>query len=129
MALRINTNLGASIVRRSLNVNVRELEERIKRLATGLRINRAADDAAGLSISEGQRAQISGLTQAVRNVELGHQFPPAGRRDPQRGQRNPCPVARAFRTGLFFHPDRREPTTRSGDSKTTEYGRLQEPKG
>ncbi len=74
MPLRVNTNLGTNVVRRSLNVNLRKLENRIKRLATGLRINSAADDPAGLSISEGQRAQISGLTQAVRNVEQATNF-------------------------------------------------------
>ena len=55
--------------RRALGVNSRTLATRIERLSTGLRINRAADDAAGLAISEGMRAEIGGLTQGVRNAE------------------------------------------------------------
>ena len=44
---------------------------RIERLASGIRVNRAADDAASLSISEGIRGQLSGLTQGIRNAEHG----------------------------------------------------------
>jgi flagellin len=52
-------------------INNRELGTRIERLSSGLRINRAADDAAGLSVSEGMRAEIGGFRQAVRNAEQG----------------------------------------------------------
>jgi flagellin len=69
MPLRVNHNITAITARRALGVNSRTLSTRIERLATGLRINRAADDAAGLAISEGMRAEIGGLTQAVRNAE------------------------------------------------------------
>jgi flagellin len=69
MPLRINTNVPAINVRRILNINNRDLKTRIERLSSGLRINRAADDAAGLSVSEGMRAEVSGLNQAVRNAE------------------------------------------------------------
>ncbi len=69
MPLRVNNNITAITARRALGVNSRTLSTRIERLATGLRINRAADDAAGLAISEGMRAEIGGLTQAVRNAE------------------------------------------------------------
>ena len=69
MPLRVNNNITALTARRALGVNSRTLATRIERLATGLRINRAADDAAGLAISEGMRAEIGGLTQAVRNAE------------------------------------------------------------
>ena len=68
MPLRVNHNITAITARRALGVNSRTLSTRIERLATGLRINRAADDAAGLAISEGMRAEIGGLTQAVRNA-------------------------------------------------------------
>jgi flagellin len=57
--------------RRQLAINNTELSKRIERLSSGLRINRAADDAAGLSVSEGMRAQISGLKQSVHNAEHG----------------------------------------------------------
>ena len=69
MPLRVNTNITAITARRALGVNSRTLATRIERLSTGLRINRAADDAAGLTISEGMRAEIGGLTQGVRNAE------------------------------------------------------------
>ena len=69
MPLRVNNNITAINARRALSANSRTLSTRIERLATGLRINRAADDAAGLSVSEGLRAEIGGLTQAVRNAE------------------------------------------------------------
>jgi flagellin len=69
MPLRVNNNITAINARRALGANSRTLSTRIERLATGLRINRAADDAAGLSVSEGLRAEIGGLTQAVRNAE------------------------------------------------------------
>ncbi len=69
MPLRVNTNIPALNVRRILSINNRDLKNRIERLSSGLRINRAADDAAGLSISEGMRAELTGLRQAVRNSE------------------------------------------------------------
>ena len=69
MPLQFNTNLPSINVRRILNINNRDLATRIERLSSGLRINRAADDAAGLSVSEGMRAERGGLTQAVKNAE------------------------------------------------------------
>ena len=69
MPLRVNTNIPALNTRRILNINNRDLKNRIERLSSGLRINRAADDAAGLSISEGMRGELTGLRQAVRNSE------------------------------------------------------------
>ncbi|MCZ6635614.1 MAG: flagellin [bacterium] len=69
MPLRVNTNIPALNTRRILNINNRDLKTRIERLSSGLRINRAADDAAGLNISEGMRAELVGLRQAVRNSE------------------------------------------------------------
>ena len=71
MPLRVNTNITAINTRRQLLINNRELSTRIERLSSGLRINRAADDAAGLSVSEGMRAEIVGLQQAARNAEHG----------------------------------------------------------
>ncbi len=68
MATRINTNVLAMNAARNTGVNDRKMSSNIEKLASGLRINRAADDAAGLVISERMRAQISGLDQAVRNT-------------------------------------------------------------
>lgn len=70
-ALNVNHNFGAINVRRQLNANSLDQSTRLERLSTGMRINSAADDAAGLSISEGFRAQITGLTMGVRNAEQG----------------------------------------------------------
>ena len=69
MALSINSNQSAINVRRNLNATTRELSTSLERLSSGLRINRAADDAAGLSVREGLRAESSGLQASVRNAE------------------------------------------------------------
>ncbi len=69
MPLRVNNNITAITARRALGVNSRTLATQIERLSSGLRINRGADDAAGLVISEGMRAEIGGLRQGVRNAE------------------------------------------------------------
>jgi len=69
MPLRVNSNIPALNVRRVLTFNNRDLSTRIERLSSGLRINRAADDAAGLNVSEGMRAELTGLRQSVRNAE------------------------------------------------------------
>ena len=69
MALRINSNQSAISVRRNLNATTREISTSLERLSSGLRINRAADDAAGLSVREGLRAESSGLQASVRNTE------------------------------------------------------------
>jgi len=69
VALRINSNQSAISVRRNLNATTREISTSLERLSSGLRINRAADDAAGLSVREGLRAESSGLQASVRNTE------------------------------------------------------------
>ena len=69
MPLRVNNNIAAINSRRRLNANNRDLTLRLERLSSGLRINRAADDAAGLSVREGMRAEISGLKMNVKNAE------------------------------------------------------------
>ena len=69
MALSINSNQSAISVRRNLNATTRELSTSLERLSSGLRINRAADDAAGLSVREGLRAESSSLQASVRNTE------------------------------------------------------------
>ncbi len=69
MPLRINTNISGINTRRQLKITNTDLAKRIERLSSGLRVNRAADDAAGLSISEGLRAEINGFLQGIRNSE------------------------------------------------------------
>jgi len=64
----INTNVKSLIAQQSLTVNNRGLSKTMEQLSTGKRINSAADDAAGLSISNKMTAQIRGLNQAVRNA-------------------------------------------------------------
>ncbi|MCS6927183.1 MAG: hypothetical protein NZ578_14935, partial [Candidatus Binatia bacterium] len=71
MALVINTNFSALNAQRNLNQVQISLERTVQRLSTGLRINSAADDAAGLAISERLTAQIRGLNQAARNANDG----------------------------------------------------------
>jgi flagellin len=67
MSLRVNTNVEAFNSHRNLFATSISLSKSMEKLSSGLRINRAADDAAGLAISEGMRAQIRGTAQASRN--------------------------------------------------------------
>src|ERR1051325_3328601 len=69
MSLRINTNVTALNALRNLDQTSNSVSASIERLSSGLRINRAADDPAGLIISEGLRAQIDGLNQAISNSQ------------------------------------------------------------
>ncbi|MBS1721814.1 MAG: hypothetical protein JSS66_02280 [Armatimonadetes bacterium] len=69
MSLRINTNVQAMVALRHLGETESLMEGSVARLSTGLRINNAADDPAGLIISEGLRSQIKGIEQATRNVQ------------------------------------------------------------
>lgn len=71
MGLRINQNIAAQNAYRNLSITDGQLSKSLEKLSSGFRINRAADDAAGLSISEGLRAQIGGLKVAVRNAQEG----------------------------------------------------------
>jgi flagellin len=71
MSLRINTNVEAFNAHRNLEHTSGKLAKSMERLSSGFRINRAADDAAGLAISEKLRGQIGGLDQARRNTQDG----------------------------------------------------------
>lgn len=71
MSLRINTNTDAFNSYRNLSVTQGQMSKSLEKLSSGFRINRAADDAAGLAISEGLRAQTGGLKVAVRNAQDG----------------------------------------------------------
>jgi len=69
MGLRINTNVGALNAHRQLTMNDTALSKSLQRLSSGLRINGAADDAAGLTIAEKMNSQVRGLNQASRNAQ------------------------------------------------------------
>jgi len=69
--MRIYNNVNAVNAQRNLSITGFALAKSIEKLSSGLRINRAADDAAGLSISEKLRAQIRGVMQAMRNAQDG----------------------------------------------------------
>lgn len=68
---RINNNVAALSATRNLNTTGAQLSKNIERLSSGLRINRAGDDAAGLTIRERLRTQIRGTDQAIRNAQDG----------------------------------------------------------
>jgi flagellin len=72
--MRINANIAALNAARNLGASTDALSKSLEKLSSGYRINRAADDAAGLSISEGLRAEISGSVQAQRNAQDGISF-------------------------------------------------------
>lgn len=64
----INHNLSAAFASRELNIRNQQIQDNIEKLSSGQRINRAADDASGLAVSEKLRSQIRGLNQASRNI-------------------------------------------------------------
>ncbi|HZK58497.1 MAG TPA: flagellin [Cryobacterium sp.] len=71
MGMQINTNLAANNTYRNLAATQNDLSKSLEKLSSGLRINRASDDAAGLAISEGLKSQVGGLTVASRNAQDG----------------------------------------------------------
>jgi flagellin len=71
MSLRITTNVEAFNAYRNLNKTATMVTKSMERLSSGYRINRGADDAAGLGISENMRSQIRGLAQAQKNIQDG----------------------------------------------------------
>jgi len=71
MGLRINQNIDAINSYRNLSVTQGSMSKSLEKLSSGFRINRAADDAAGLAISEGLRSQVGGLKVGVRNAQDG----------------------------------------------------------
>ena len=70
----INHNLSAMFADRSLRVTQENLTKSMEKLSSGLRINRAGDDASGLAVSEKLRSQIRGLNQASANAANGISF-------------------------------------------------------
>jgi flagellin len=69
--MRINHNISAMVTQGSLYAVGREMSKSLEKLSTGLRINRSADDAAGLGVSENLRTQVGGTAQATRNAQDG----------------------------------------------------------
>lgn len=67
----VNHNIMALNTQRHLGLNSRSLSTQLERLSSGLRINRAADDASGLTVSESMRAEIGGIRTGTRNAEQG----------------------------------------------------------
>jgi flagellin len=71
MGMQINTNVAALNSYRNLSNTQNDLGKSLEKLSSGLRINRAADDAAGLAVAEGLRSQVGGLKMAARNAQDG----------------------------------------------------------
>jgi flagellin len=71
MGMIINHNIGSLIAQNNLSMTQTKYQTALERLSSGLRINRAADDAAGLGIGEKLTAQVNGLTQATSNAQAG----------------------------------------------------------
>ena len=69
--MRINQNIAAMNAYRNLTTTQGQLGKSLEKLSSGFRINRAADDAAGLTKSEGLRAEVKGTNQAIRNAQDG----------------------------------------------------------
>jgi len=71
MSLVIGTNVSALYSQNALKTNARSTATTMERLSTGVRVNNAKDDAAGLAIGQNMSSQIRGLDQAVRNINDG----------------------------------------------------------
>jgi flagellin len=71
MGIVVNTNVASVMVQRSLGGATSEISKSLEKLSTGFKINRAADDAAGLAISESLRSQARGSAQASANAQTG----------------------------------------------------------
>src|SRR3954464_4298392 len=71
MPLTINTNIASLDAQRNLNMSQGSLATAMQRLSSGLRVNSAKDDAAGLAIAERMNAQVRGMNVAVRNANDG----------------------------------------------------------
>ena len=69
MSLRVNNNIASINVQRAMSRTAKSLNRQLERLASGLRVNRAADDASGLAVSESMRSVLAGLGQNLRNGE------------------------------------------------------------
>jgi flagellin len=69
--MRINHNIASMVTQGSLFSVNRDMNKSLERLSTGLRVNRASDDAAGLGVSENLRTQVRGTSQAIRNSQDG----------------------------------------------------------
>ena len=90
MSLRINTNTEAFNAHRQLVGTAMSMSKSMEKLSSGLRINRAADDAAGLAISEKMRAQIRGVAQAQPQLAGRHLAGAVRRRRAERGALDPA---------------------------------------
>ena len=71
MALSVNSNIPSLVTQQNLNSSRKDMEQAMERLSSGLRINSAKDDAAGLAITQKMTADIRGLAVAVRNANDG----------------------------------------------------------
>src|SRR5271154_7033050 len=71
MSLVLNTNINSLVAQNSLSSSGAELSTALQQLSSGLRINTAADDAAGYAIVQGMTSQIGGLNQAAQNASAG----------------------------------------------------------
>ena len=74
MAISVNTNVPSLIAQNSLNKSLNAMQKAMQQLTTGLRINNAGDDAAGLIISENMKVQINGSNRAMDNVQDAQNF-------------------------------------------------------
>jgi flagellin len=71
MSIVVNTNVSSILVQRSLQSSTGAIQDSLSKLSTGYRINKAADDAAGLTISESLKAQARGAQMASNNAQTG----------------------------------------------------------
>ena len=103
MSLQINTNVAALNAQRNLASTNRRLGGLFEKLSSGMRINRTADDAAGLAISEKMRVQIRGMQQGQRNAQDGVLHAADDRGRAERGPHGPPAHPRTCGAGQQHH--------------------------
>jgi flagellin-like hook-associated protein FlgL len=114
----INHNMSAINANRVLGNKTVDLTKSMEKLSSGQRINRAADDASGLAVSEKMRSQIRGLNQAERNIQNGVSFIQTTEGYLQGIPRHSSPTERAFCSISQRNLFRRRPDANSGRSQS-----------
>ena len=126
MGLRIQNNVEAFNAHRQLTGTASKAAKAMEKLSSGYRINRAADDAAGLAISEKMRAQIGGLAQAQRNAQDGVSLVQTAEGALHRGPLDAataCVSSRCSTTTARCPPTTRRPSATRSTALTTEITR------
>jgi hypothetical protein len=109
MSLVLNTNVDSLVAQNSLTSSGTQLASALEQLSTGLRVNTAADDAAGYAIAQGMTSQIDGLNQASQNANDGVSLTQTASGATDRSHQRPADDARSGRRIAQRHQQRGRP--------------------